>query len=122
MSGPGWFMGTPYVPQGFVDPQDEAAQQLALVNPWLACQSWEYEGVACHLDKGDEAFEPNVYAYIPTEYEVAAAVAVANMQALQQAGDPVQTRTPALAQLTQSLYQQTAALWQELSAADTGGW
>lgn len=114
--------GTPYSVGGFGDAASERAQQLALVNPWLDAVGEEYGILAAGLDAGDETFDTNTFAYIPTESQLAAAVAVANMQALQQAGDPVQTRSPQLAQLVKSLYQQSAALWQELSVADTEGW
>lgn len=119
---PGSLFGAPYAVGGFVDPHDEMAQQLALVNPWLSDQKNLYGVLELGLDQGDEVFEPNTFAYIPTEQQIAAALAVANMQAMLQASAPVQERTPALRQLTSSLYQQAAALWQELSVADTEGW
>lgn len=123
-TGPGWYMGEPYVPGGFVDARDEQAQALALVNPWLDALGNEYGILAAHLDQGDEVYDTNTFGYIPTEQQVAAAIAVANMQALAAAGvtEPTQTRSPQLAQLVKSLYQQSAALWQELSVADTEGW
>lgn len=114
--------GAPYVPLGYVDPADERAQKAALLNPWLDCQTWEYNSVVGHADQGDESFAPNDFGYIPTESQVAAAIATANMQALQQADYPVQENTPALRQLANSLYQQTAVLWAELTRADTEGW
>lgn len=122
MTAPGNRFGAPYGVGGFVDGKDERAQQLALVNPWITDLGDEYVVLAYHADQGDEVYEPNCFAYIPTEYELAAAVAVLNMQALQQANEPLQTRSPQLAQLTQSLYQQAAALWRELAVADTEGW
>ena len=120
--GPGYRFGAPWVPNGFVDAADERAQAQALINPWLTAQGDEYLILAHHADRGDEVHEPNTFAFIPTEYEFGAALAVLNMQAMQQASEPVQTRSPQLAQLTQSLYQQAAALWSDLSAADTEGW
>lgn len=122
MGNPLDFLGVPYGVGGFVDPMDEQAQQVALDNPWAACQGYALDTMVSGADAGDETFEPNVFGYIPTEYQVAAAIAVANMQALQSASDPVETRSPGLAQLTQSLYKQAAGLWQELSVADMEGW
>lgn len=122
MNTPGWRFGAPYAPDGWVDPADERAQQVALITPWLDCQADEYSTLAAHLDQGDEIHEPVTFGWIPTEYQVGAAIAIANMQAIAQVEAPVQTRNPTLAQLTQSLYQQSAALWAELSVADTEGW
>lgn len=121
---PGARFGAQYAPNGFVDSQDQRALDLALVNPWLSDQVELYATLAAGLDQGDEVFEPNVFAYIPTEQQVAAAIAVANMQANNATGLSPQSQqtSPRLAQLTQSLYRQAAALWSELSVADTEGW
>ena len=122
MGNPLDFLGVPWAVGGFVDPADERAQQAALDNPFAAQQGYLLDTMISGADAGDEVFEPNVFAFIPTEYQVAAAIAAANMQALQTASDPVQTQGPGLAQLTQSLYKQAASLWQELSVADMEGW
>jgi hypothetical protein len=115
------FLGLlPWAPGGYVSAEDERAEQLALANPY-----W-YQRVYLHqaadtLDHGDETFQTNTFAYIPTEIQVAAALATMNAQ-IMATPDPVTDRTPALAQLTKSLYAQASDLWREIAAADTEGW
>ena len=110
----------PWAPNGSVSAQDERAQALALVNPWIEEAAYLYDA-ADTLDHGDEVIEPNVFAYIPTEIQVGAALAALNMQVMS-TPDPVQQQGPSLAQLSQSLYAQAGQLWQEIAAADMEGW
>ena len=115
------FLGMlPWAPGGYVSAEDERAEQLALVNPFWDQRRYLH-AAGDTLDHGDEVFQPNTFAYIPTEIQVAAALAVMNMQVMT-TPEPVMDRTPALAQLTKSLYAQAADLWREIAAADTEGW
>lgn len=110
----------PWEPDGAVSEADERAQALALVNPYQDQAGYLYAAGAT-LDHGDETHEQNVFAYIPTEQQVAAALAVLNMQ-IMSTPEPVADRTPSLAQLSKSLYAQASQLWGEIAAADTAGW
>ena len=110
----------PWAPGGAVSAQDEKAQALALVNPWSEQGAYLHDA-ADTLDHGDEVIEPNVFAYIPTELQVGAAIAALNMQIMSTPG-PVMDTQPTLAQLSKSLYAQASDLWQEIAAADTEGW
>lgn len=115
------FLGLlPWAPGGSVSAEDERAEQLALANPFWSQQRYLHDA-ADTLDQGDDIFQPNVFAYIPTEIQVAAALAAMNMQVMA-TPDPVMDRTPALAQLSKSLYAQASDLWREIAAADTEGW
>lgn len=115
-----WAGLLPWAPQGAVSAQDEKAQALALVNPWTD-QAAYLTAAADTLDHGDETHEPNTFAYIPTEMQVAAALAALNMQVMS-TPSPVEQNGPSLAQLSQSLYNQAGQLWQEIAQADTEGW
>src|SRR5690242_2116625 len=118
---------TNYQPNGFFSPEDEAAQQRALANPWLDCQDDQYTTLAEHRDRGDEVYNPVTFGYIPTEAQLGAAVAFYNMTAnagsLETVGGQAGRNPPKLAALIQSMYQQTANLWRSLAAAeDVAGW
>ena len=115
-----WAGLLPWAPNGAVSAQDEQAQALALVNPWTD-QGRYLHDAADTLDHGDETHEVNTFAYIPTEIQVAAALAALNMQVMS-TPEPIQQQGPSLAQLSQSLYAQAGQLWQEIAAADTEGW
>lgn len=110
----------PWEPNGAISAEDEQAQAAALVNPWTDQALYLHDAFDT-LDHGDETIEPNVFAYVPTEQQVAAALAVLNMQVMT-TPDPVVDRQPSLAQLSQSMYAQAADLWQEIAAGDTEGW
>ncbi len=115
------FLGMlPWAPGGFVSAEDEQAEQLALANPYWFQQRYLH-AAGDTLDHGDVTVQPNTFAYIPTETQVAAALADKNMQVMA-TPEPVMDRTPALAQLTKSLYAQAADLWREIAVADTEGW
>jgi len=115
------FLGMPpWAPGGYVSDDDERAEQLALANPYQF-QARYLHNAADTLDHGDDLFDPNTFAWIPTEIQVAAALAVLNAQTMA-TPSPVTDRTPGLAQLTKSLYAQAADLWREIAVADTEGW
>lgn len=107
-----------WAPDGFVDPMDEYAQSMALINPYLAAQLWSRN--AAFKDKGDESFGGSSYAYIPTEAQVGAAIAVANFTVAAQG--PVQSQDPQMNQLIQSLYQQANQFWIQLRNSRGNGW
>lgn len=107
-------------PAGLVSSQDERAMAAALVNPYQDGQRYLHD-LADFADHGDECHEPNTFGYIPTEMQVGAALAALNMQVIATA-EPIQDRTPTLAQLSQSLYSSAADLWREIAVADTEGW
>lgn len=114
----------PWGPAGLVSAEDERAMAAALVNPW-SDQAEYLNAAADSLDYGsgtdNDLTEPNTFAYIPTEVQVGAAIAVLNMQIMTTPG-PVMDSTPSLSQLSHSLYAQASQLWQEIAAADTEGW
>lgn len=115
-----WAGLLPWAPSGVISEQDEKAQALALETPWRYQTDYLY-AAADTLDHGNESIETNTFAYIPTEIQVAAALATLNMQVMT-TPYPVMDRSPSLAQLSQSLYAQAADLWKEIAAADTEGW
>lgn len=110
----------PWEPAGLVSSQDERAMAAALNNPYTLSQRYLHD-LADFADHGDECHEPNSFAYIPTEVQVASALAVLNMQVMN-TPEPVADRTPTLAQLSKSLYSSAADLWREIAVADTEGW
>ena len=115
------FLGLlPWAPGGHVSAQDERAEAAALVNPFTDGRFYLHD-LADTADWGDEHHETNTFAYIPTEMQVAAALAALNMQT-NATITPVQYNDPSLSQLSQSLYAQASQLWQEIAAADTEGW
>ena len=63
---------------GFSSRLDQEAQQRALVNPYLSTQHWRDK--LCFQDLGDETFDPNAYAYIPTEWQILSMIAARNRQ------------------------------------------
>ena len=117
-----------YVPGGFFSPDDEAAQQGALRNPWLDNTEAQYATLAAHMDRGDEVYQPVTFGWIPTDEQVVKAVAYYNMTAnvgsLETVGGQAGRNQPRLSQLVKSLYQSTVGLWRNLAAAEdsTGGW
>lgn len=111
----------PWGPNGLASAADEVAiTGAATRNPWAEQMNY-LTGLADHADHGSESIEPNVYAYIPTEIQVGAALAMINMQT-NATPEPIQRNDPALTQLMRSLYTQSNALWQEIAASDTEGW
>lgn len=110
----------PWGPSGIVNAEDERAMASALNNPYTYGAQYLHDA-ADQLDHGDECHEPNVFGFIPTETQVAAALAALNMQVMN-TPEPVMDRTPTLAQLSQSLYSSAADLWREIAVADTEGW
>lgn len=116
----------PWGPNGLASRRDERAMDgAARRNPWADQMAYlTRNGTAGttgdHL-AGWESSDPVNFAYVPTEYQVGAALAMINMQQNATA-NPIQQNDPALAQLTRSLYVQAAQLWQEIAAADTEGW
>lgn len=115
------FLGLfPWAPSGLVSAEDERAQSVALNNPFTLGRRYLHDAYDA-LDHGDECFEPNTFGLIPTETQVASALAALNMQVMA-TPEPVMDRSPSLAQLTQSLYSQAGDLWAEIAAADTEGW
>lgn len=114
----GDFMGWGYAPNGFINPADERAQHAAMMNPWYESQKFlesELPGLA-----GDEHYQTNTFGWIPTEQQVAAGIAVINMQADVNQG-PYETKSPALAQLIKSLYDNASSLWQTIYRVDASG-
>lgn len=116
------FLGVPtWAPGGYVSEADEAAMQRAYQGIQMAGLRYSY-GVMFSDDPyaGDEHYGGDAFQYIPTEVQVAAAIAMRNMS---EAGElPVQTNDPGMAQLLQSLYQRTAQFWQDIRAASGTGW
>lgn len=110
----------PWEPSGIVSGLDERAMLQALNNPFTEGRFYLHEA-ADSLDHGDESHEPNTFAYVPTEFQFASALAALNMQVIA-TPDPVMDRTPTLAQLSKSLYASAGDLWREIAAADTEGW
>lgn len=111
----------PWGPNGLASARDERAMDGAATRqPWAAQMDY-LTGLADSVDWGDEHHETNVFAYIPTEYQVGAALAMINGQ-VNATANPIQTNDPSLAQLLRTLYAQSSQLWQEIAAADTEGW
>lgn len=111
----------PWGPSGLASSADEVAiSGAATRNPWAAQMDY-LTGLADSVDQGDEHYEQNTFAYIPTELQVGPALAVINAQ-INATAEPIQSNDPTLTQLMRSLYQRSSELWQEIAAADTEGW
>lgn len=111
----------PWAPNGYVDVQDESQQNYYTRHgpQVVACayaQNYPFDG----RQRGDESYQQNSYGYIPTELEIASAVAIRNMSALN--GEyPRQGNDPTQNQIIQTLYANTASLWQDV-ARYNGTW
>lgn len=107
-----------WTPTGHIDPMDEYAEHMALINPFYVSQMWARN--AAFKERGDESFGGSSYAYIPTEAQVGAAIAVANFTVASEG--PVQSQDPQMNQLIQGLYQQANDFWKQLRNSSGNGW
>jgi hypothetical protein len=113
----------PYAPQGFVSEQDEADMYYRSILCNEAVVGLSYAQNVCFSADpyvSDEKYGGDSFQYIPTEVQVASAIALRNMAT---AGElPVQNNAPGMTQLLQSLYQRTSEFWQQIRQASGTGW
>lgn len=64
--------------EGYSNTTDQAAMQHALINPYMSIQHWR--NTLCFQDHGDEYYDANAYAYIPTETQIISYIAAHNRQ------------------------------------------
>ena len=64
--------------EGYSNNTDHVAMQRALINPYLSNMHWRDK--LCFKDHGDEYYDPNAYAYIPTETQIISLIASHNRQ------------------------------------------
>ena len=103
-------------PDGFVSEQDAHVQEFYTRTGSLpAIEAYTYGlpyAGRCVAD-----FTGNAYGWVPTEYEVGAAIALRNMMEVEGGEIPVQEMDPQQNQILQNLYAQTAAFWEDLRNA-----
>lgn len=110
---------TPWDVNGFVDNVDESHQNYFTrhgpqVVAFSYAQKFPFDG------RQEADFQRNTYGYVPTELEIASAVAIRNMMALN--GEyPRQQNDPTQNQIIQQLYTHTAELWADV-ARYNGTW
>lgn len=107
-----------WAPNGFVNPADERIQDFYTEQGQLP-QLYSY--VEPYNGRQIADFTGNSFGYIPTEIELASAVALRNMMAV--TGEtPFTPDDPQQNQILQQLYQGTAQFWEDIrNASGTAG-
>lgn len=108
-------------PNGYVSELDELNQNYYTAHgPQVVANEYSYLFPFNGRQNGDEHYKGNQYGYVPTEIEIASAIALRNMSALNQEA-PYTQNDPAQNQLIQQMYTHTAELWQDI-ARYNGTW
>ena len=102
-----------YSPNGFISERDEQAQALAQINPHLSVQHWANE--LCFQDKGDEEYNPNPYAYVPTNFQIVSAIEAYNRQSPNEG--PTYNLEPGMNNLLQGIQQSIQNLLNNIRAS-----
>lgn len=105
--------------EGYSNASDQQAQQQALYNPYLSVQHWRDK--LCFQDLGDESYDVNAYAYIPTEMQIISMLAANNRQ-LPNEG-PTYNLEPGMNNLLQGIQQSIQRLLANIrQATGTSQW
>lgn len=110
-------------PSGYVDMEDEIAQNRIMVyGPFASAQRYAWEFPFDGRQNGDEtALESYQWGWIPTETQVASAVALQNMG--NHRGEvPYTQNDPLQNQLLQAIYRSANQFWQETRNTNGTGW